>query len=88
MQTFLNVPGAMKTDDTIPEKDLLGWHTIPEKGIGWHDPRRISLVMKLEEARWLEHILCIVENTPISGLDRTDKDVIRDMRRSLKLARS
>jgi len=76
MQTFLNVT-ALNSDGTIPEKDL-----------GWNDPRRISLVMKLEEARWLEHILCIVENTPISGLDRTDKDVIRDMRRSLKLARS
>jgi len=76
MQTFLNVPGAM---NAMPN---------PEKDLGWHDPRRISLVMKLEEARWMEHILCIVENTPISGLDRTDKDVIRDMRRSLKLARS
>jgi len=74
MQTFLNVPGALYSDGTIPEKDRAD--------------ARISLVMKLEEARWMEHILCVVENDPDSGLDRTDKDAIRDMRRSLKLARS
>ena len=74
MQTYLNVPGALYSDGTIPEKDRAD--------------ARISLVMTLEEALFMEHVLCVAENDPYSGFSRKMRDAIRDMRRSLKLASS
>lgn len=72
MQTFLQVAGALFSDGSIPK--------------GEQAAARISLVMTLEEADFLNSALCIVENDPHSGIAREDRDAIRNIRRSLKIA--
>mgnify|MGYP001370449947 CR=1 FL=1 len=72
MQTFLQVSGALFSDGSIPK--------------GEQAAARISLEMTLVEADFLSEVLGIVENDPFSGLAREDRDAIRNIRRSLKIA--